>query len=113
MNSRGNKWLVFLVSGGYGWYQSVLPVVGLKNPLPGWVTIILFLVAIGGGLWSATPCGNDVEAIARQWMNGWWKELHYYARERKKNKMLKWILAPVLLWILPLLLGLFGLGGIW
>ena len=111
MNSRVSRWMVFLVSGGYGWYQNIVAMGWAEKWLSDWLSVILFFVAIGSGYWSANHVANELETKARKLVDGWWKEAHYARRCQKREKAIKWMLVPVLIWMLPLLLGLFGLAG--
>lgn len=36
-----------------------------------------------------------------------WKKLHYVRRMAKREKAIKWMIAPLVLWILPLVLAMF------
>ena len=104
-------WLAFLVCGGYGWYANIVAIGWLDKCLPGWLGFGLFLAAIWGGLWSANYVGIELEKKSDQWADGKWKHLHFYQRVRKQKQVAKWVLAPLILWISPLLLGVFALLG--
>lgn len=103
--------MVFLVSGGYGWYQTVVALDWAESQLPDWLSVLLFFVAIGTGYWSANHVANEVEDKARKVVDGWWKDAHCARRRQKREKAIKWMLVPVIVWMTPLILALFFMAG--
>lgn len=107
--NRCFQWVVFLLSGGFGWYQNIVAGGWFERVLPDWLSTLLFFAAIGGGFWAATHVGNDLENRAWKWMDNWWSNLHYMTRERKKKRVVKWLMGAVMVWLFPLISGIIGL----
>jgi uncharacterized membrane protein len=98
---------VFFLSGGFGWYATLAAVGVFDMNITYWYGELLVIISLVGALWSIGSVGNEVERWVRPLVDQRWKKLHYVRRMAKREKAIKWMIAPLVLWILPLVLAMF------
>jgi hypothetical protein len=103
MTRRQKGWALTVLSGGCGWYLTLVAFKVLPHSGPWWVQSILGLAAIVAWSCSLPVVNEDMDMIIKRLA----ATEHFtplYMLRHREERLGKWLMVPLVIWWLPLLL---------